>query len=161
MNARIARMVDDFERGRLTRRQLITHLTGFVAAVSAGGAVVAQEKRKSTFKATQINHVALRVSDVQRSRAFYEKHLGLTLMSDGGDQSCFLHCGRHDFLALFRREGPGLDHYCYTIDGYTASTAVETLESAGLEPRRRSNRVYFDDPDGIEVQVSAANSRRP
>jgi catechol-2,3-dioxygenase len=34
---------------------------------------------------------------------------------------------------------------------------VKTLEAAGLSPRRVSDRVYFDDPDGIEVQVSAPN----
>ena len=29
------------------------------------------------------------------------------------------------------------------------------LKAAGLTPRRRSDRVYFDDPDGLEVQVAA------
>ena len=32
---------------------------------------------------------------------------------------------------------------------------VDTLTAAGLAPRRRGDRVYFDDPDGIEVQVAA------
>ncbi len=68
-----------------------------------------------------------------------------------------LNVGEHDFLALFRADKPAMDHYCYTIKGYTAGDAVKRLESAGLEPRRRGNRVYFDDPDGLEVQVSAPN----
>jgi hypothetical protein len=30
---------------------------------------------------------------------------------------------------------------------------VEKLKAVGLKPRREDNRVYFPDPDGIEVQV--------
>ena len=33
--------------------------------------------------------------------------------------------------------------------------AVARLKAAGLAPRRNGNRVYFDDPDGLEVQVTA------
>ena len=28
-------------------------------------------------------------------------------------------------------------------------------EAVGLEPRRTHDRVYFDDPDGLEVQFTA------
>ena len=41
------------------------------------------------------------------------------------------------------------------VAAYTADSAVKRLETAGLKPKRRSNRVYFDDPDGLEVQVAA------
>ena len=68
-----------------------------------------------------------------------------------------MNVGEHDFLALFRADKPAMDHYCYTIKGYTAGDAVKRLEAAALKPRRRGNRVYFDDPDGLEVQVSAPN----
>lgn len=154
MHADLEQLVEHFERGRLSRRQLIVHLTGLLGA----GTVLTAGDREpsSTFKATEINHVALSVKDVSRSRVFYEKHLGLELRSDDSPHSCFLNCGR-DFLALFRAERPGMDHYCYSIDHYDPSEAVKRLKAAGLEPRRRSNRVYFDDPDGLEVQVSAPN----
>ncbi len=34
---------------------------------------------------------------------------------------------------------------------------METLKAAGLKPERHENRVYFDDPDGLTVQVSGKN----
>lgn len=152
MYQEIDRMVEDFETGRLSRRQLVRHLTAAAAALAAGALpVAAQEKR--TFQATGVDHVALTVTDVDRSRRFYERHLGLEVTSCGGSQ-CFLNCGP-DFLALFRGSRPGLNHFAFAIDGYRPDDAVARLEAAGLAPRRHENRVYFDDPDGLEVQVTS------
>jgi metallothiol transferase len=153
MHPEISQLVEDFERGRLTRRQLVAHLTAVTAAM-AGLSARGQETAApaSTFQATGVDHVALRVTDVPRSRSFYERHLGLEV-TDCGSGSCFLRCGG-DFLALFQGSSPGLDHYAFAIDGYSAAGAVAKLEAAGLKARRRANRVYFADPDGIEVQVT-------
>ncbi len=157
----IDQLVAEFERGRLTRRQLVARIGAFAAAVvgtqrlavAAGPAPTT--KPSSTFEAVGLNHVALNVTDVKRSRDFYVRHLGLRVSRDS-EQSCFLDCGEH-FVALFRAEKAGLDHYCYTIKGYDPSKAVDSLKAVGLEPRRTQNRVYFDDPDGLTVQVSARN----
>ena len=160
MDSYLNSMVDQYDRGRLSRRQLITTLTGFAAVAGLGpgagvNAVMAQDTAESTFQATSLNHIALSVTDVGRSRDFYVKHLGLKVTRDG-NSSCFLNVGPH-FLALFRARQAGLNHYCYTVKGYTADSAAETLQAAGFKPRRAENRVYFDDPDGLEVQLSAPN----
>ena len=161
MDSYINSMVDQYDRGRLSRRQLIATLTGFaaVAGVVPGvgaRAVAAQDTKESTFQATALNHIALSVTDVGRSRDFYVKHLGLRVTRDGS-RNCFLNVGPN-FLALFRARQAGLAHYCYTVKGYTADSAAETLLAAGFKPRRAENRVYFDDPDGLEVQLSAPNA---
>ena len=157
MQHAIESIVDSYDRGLLTRRQLIGHLVAVAAAMS-GTAVASQSgSPESTFKATGLDHIALSVTDVARSRAFYEKHLGLTVMRDGGEQSCFLHCG-DNFVALFRSKEPAMHHYCYAIDSYEPGSAVEKLKAAGLTTRRAQNRVYFDDPDGLEVQVATAHA---
>lgn len=152
---RIDQLLDAYERRAITRRELLAGVA--VAAVGLSGArVVGEEKAAGpTFQATELNHIALNVTDVARSRDFYIKHLGLSVMSDG-PRSCFLDCGPH-FLALFRSEKAGLDHYCYSVPNYDAGAAVETLKAAGFAPRREDNRVYFDDPDGLTVQVAAKN----
>ena len=157
MHAQIDGMLNAYDRGRLSRRTLILQLTGLLGA--AAGVRAAQDRPNvpSTFTATEINHVALGVTDVSRSRQFYQEHLGLTLRSDNSPSSVFLNVGNHDFLALFRAEKPAMDHYCYTVKSYEAGDAVKRLEAAALKPRRRGNRVYFDDPDRLEVQVSAPN----
>lgn len=152
MRHEIDRMVEDFETGRLSRRQLVRHLTA-AAAVLAAGIQPAGAQGERTFQATGVDHLALTVTDIDRSRRFYERHLGLEATSCGRSQ-CFLDCGR-DFLALFRGSHPGLDYFAFAIEGYQPGEAVARLEAAGLAPRRRGNRVYFDDPDGLEVQVTA------
>ena len=157
MLPQIDRMLDAYDGGRLSRRTLMLQLTCLLGATAGVRAAQDTPKPASTFTATDVNHIALRVTDVSRSRKFYEEHLRLTLRSDNSPNSVFMNVGEHDFLALFRADKPAMDHYCYTIKGYTAGDAVKRLEAANLDPRRRGNRVYFDDPDGLEVQVSAAN----
>lgn len=159
MQATISQLVSDYEQGRLTRRQLVGHLTAAAVAL-AGAPLLGQANTEDgapaaspTFAARSIDHVALRVTDVPRARDFYQQHLGLEVTSNCGANQCFLGCGP-DFLALFRGSTPGLDHFSFAIDGYQPAQAVEKLEAAGLEAKRRGNRVYFDDPDGIELQVS-------
>ena len=161
MQTQIVKMINDFEHGRLSRRQLIAHLTGmFAASLGATIAFADQQPRRTapnpadsttTFDATDLNHIALSVSDVQRSQKWYQKHLGLK----PGGQEGFLTTGR-GWLALFQSEKPGLHHYCYSIANYDPADAVARLKAAGLTPRREGERVYFDDPDGIECQIASA-----
>ena len=159
MLTQIEELVAAVEGGTISRRCLIARL-GAVAACMAGAKHVAAASHAdaTTFRAVGLNHIALSVSDVGRSRDFYKKHLGLTVMRERDGQNCFMRCGEH-FVALFRAGEPGLDHYCYTIEEYAPAAVVTKLKVVGLNPRRVENRVYFDDPDGITVQISARNNR--
>ena len=149
-------LVDQFERGLLSRRQLASRLIGLGAALAATSNAAGAEQDKATFQATGLDHVALDVKEVARSRDFYIKHLGLAVIRDGGEDNCFLGSGGDFFLTLFRGDRPGLNHYCYAIKDYDAERAEEKLKAAGLKPRREGDRVYFHDPDGIEVQVAGS-----
>jgi len=87
MQTQIVKMINDFEHGRLSWRQLIAYLTGmFAASLGAtigladqqdGRAAPQSADSASTFDAIDLNHIALNVTDVQRSQKWYEKHLGL------------------------------------------------------------------------------------
>ena len=81
-------------------------------------------------------------------------------MQEWGQSSCFMDCGDH-FVALFRSEKAGLDHYCYTIDDYDPDQAAARLKAVGIEPERRENRVYFRDASGLKVQVSGPDDAKP
>ncbi len=137
---------DRYDRGEISRREALAAL----GALAAPALVGAQES--STFEVTGLHHIALQVTDIERSVAWYRRHLGLVPTSQS-ESSAFLDCGPH-FLALFRSSSPGLAHYSYGLENYSQSDAARRLRAVGIEPKLRGNRIYFDDPDGIEVQLS-------
>jgi len=158
MHSEVGRILDCYEAGRFTRREVVARLAALVATAGGGARLAAAQAEPSTFAAVGLNHIALRVSDVARSRDFYVQHLGLSVMREALPGSAFLDCGPH-FVALFRGERPGLDHYCYSVPGYDQSQAAAKLKAVGIQPRLSGSRIYFDDPDGIEVQLAAPASR--
>jgi catechol 2,3-dioxygenase-like lactoylglutathione lyase family enzyme len=151
MEAIISGMLESYEKGQLSRRHLITAL-----AALAGGAK-SLHAEESAFKGVGLNHIAIRVTNIPRSRDFYQKLLGLPVIRQG-ETDCFLGLGS-DFLTLFQNQSPGLDHYCIAIDNFNADAVMGSLSRAGLKPRRPAgtDRVYFPDPDGIEVQLSSVS----
>jgi metallothiol transferase len=160
MKATIEGTLDALQAGRITRREAVLHLGAVVLALAGASrtAAVTADASSPTFGAVGLNHLALRVTDVARSRDFYLEHLGLKVVSES-DTNCFLGCGKN-FVALFRSDSPGMDHYCYTVPDYSAGDVVERLKSADLNPERHADRVYFDDPDGLTVQL-AGNDHWP
>ncbi len=150
-------VVDAFLRGDLSRRALVAKLMAMGAAAAGLGRVARAAAQAGeggpTFEAQSVDHIALSVTDIGRSREWYVKHLGLRVTSESRT-SCFLDCGGRDFVALFKGEAPGLHHFSFGIAEYDQGKAAERLKAAGLTPKLRGQRIYFDDPDGIEVQVS-------
>ena len=147
-----------FENGKIDRRDLLSKmLLAAGAAIGAGASntALAEETKTPTFPSNGLNHLALDVTDVARSRDWYCKHLGLKVLRDG-TRSCFLNTG-DDFVALFKSSKPGMNHFCFTWPGKTAAEAVRRLEAAGIQSRREENRVYFKDPDGLTVQIADEN----
>ena len=147
-----------FENGKIDRRDLLSKvLLAAGAAIGAGASTpaVAEEAKAPMFRSNGLNHLALNVTDVARSRDWYCKHLGLKVLRDG-TRNCFLNTG-DDFLALFKSSKPGMNHFCFTWPGKTAAEAIRRLEAAGMKPWREENRVYFRDPDGLTVQVAEEN----
>ncbi len=102
-----------------------------------------------------INHVALYVEDLHRSRDFYVDTFHASVVREN-EEMCFLDVGSDNFLALFRRDPSHINHFCFTVDGYEPDEAAAELEGTGHELIRREDRVFVRDPDGHLVQVSAA-----
>jgi catechol 2,3-dioxygenase-like lactoylglutathione lyase family enzyme len=159
MQQMISGMLERYERGGLSRRDLIQGLAALALGAGAGNPGQAAAKgvpapAEPPFKGVDLNHIAIRVTDVPRSRDFYSKLLGLPVVRDSAG-SAFLGLGP-DFLALFRSSAPGLDHYCISVENYEVGAVTEKLRGLGLNPRQPagSRRVYFSDPDGLTVQFS-------
>jgi len=152
MEATLPHLIDQYDQGKLTRRQL---LAGLVATASLGSATSgAQAASEPTFQATRLNHIALSVTDVARSRDFYVQHLGLPVTSDSSPYNCFLDCGPN-FVALFRGSKAGMHHYCYSIPDYDQQDAADRLREVDIEPSLQGQRIYFPDPDGLTVQLAS------
>lgn len=169
MTAEIDRLVCCFERGTMSRRELIAGLGALCAAPSAAaGAVmsgaVPQPGRAAPIPVSGIDHIALRVSDLPRSVAFYRDHLGGRIRSQSS-HSTFLDVGSQ-WVALFARGAvstgydatqPGVDHISFHSSKHRSlAERTGVLRDRGLDPvsPAGSNRVYFRDPDGIILQLS-------
>ena len=153
MKASISRLLEHYENGKITRRNLI----GGIAALAARTATsAAAPPRSSALQGENINHVALRVTNVARSRDFYSKLLGLPVVRESS-KMCFLGLGRN-FLALFGSSEAKVDHYCIGVKKYEVKKVTAELRSQGLNPRQPggTDLVYFHDPDGFEVQLDWA-----
>src|SRR4029450_2441994 len=148
MQTQIIKLINDFEHGRMSRRHLIPRLTGMFAATVGATIAFADQQTQlaapspadstTTFDATDLNHIDLSVSDVQRPAKWYQKHLGLKPTGQEG----FLTTGK-GWLALFKGEKPGLHHYCYSIANYEFADAVARLKPPGRAAKRRGGRVHF------------------
>jgi catechol 2,3-dioxygenase-like lactoylglutathione lyase family enzyme len=158
MENEVSRVLEEYEAGRVTRREVVSRLALLGMLTGAGRPAMAAPDNESTFEAVGLNHIALRVKDVERSRDFYKKHLGLRVARESLPGNSFLECGPH-FVALFRGDRAGMDHYCYSVPGYDQQDAAERLRAEGIEPRLSGRRIYFPDPDGLEVQLAAPDHR--
>ena len=146
----ISNLLGHYEAGQLSRRDLLVGLTALAVAPQASA------QSSSALKGAEINHIAINVPDVQASRDFYRELLDLPVLDESRNSS-FLGLGEGNFLSIFRGS-PGLNHYCIGIENYEVDRVMNELTRQGLQPRRTAgtDRVYFDDPDGIEVQLAAA-----
>ena len=84
MSAAIEQLVRRYERGRMTRRELVLALTALAAARPAAAAPAVQGA--SPIPVQTMNHVTVVVSDLQRSQEFYQRVLGLPLVTTQGTE---------------------------------------------------------------------------
>jgi len=147
----VADLVSRFERGALTRRQLIQALSMLVAAPAAA----VDAGQAPSLRGTGIDHVSILVTDLQRSAAFYQRVFGMTQVSEDKPNQ-ILRLGTQRTIVSLRHEGqPGLvDHFAITVDNFDRDRVTEQLKPHGLTPQ---NNIQFGfhikDPDGAVVQI--------
>jgi len=154
----ISKLLQEYEQGKVTRRQLIRTLA-FAAAATSGakGADAA-----APANAISINHVSMQVADYTKTRDFYAGLLGMKVSDDDGKTQCRLTFGDNILIprnASSRPGGkPGVDHIAYTLANWdsdkTVKPAVEAeLKRRGLNIRVTEGSFHVQDPDGFEVQM--------
>ena len=155
----IARLLEDFEHGKITRRQLIQSLAlAATATVTAGAVVPAGDERKG-FTAVAVNHISYQVADYAKTRDFYADLFGLKVVADTGKQ-CRLVLNDSNTFIIPRNAPPGvtpprIDHIAYTIAGWNKSVVEGELKRRGLDPRPDSDdSFHVTDPNGFDLQIS-------
>jgi catechol 2,3-dioxygenase-like lactoylglutathione lyase family enzyme len=139
----------------LSRRQLLGGLAGLAAASSAAQAAL-------LFRPSQLNHLTLNVSDLERSRAFYGKLFG-------GPQWTISPAALDSFdlgsnpLGLYpnpRGTPVGVGHFCIGLPDFNGDTVLSTLKQKSMDGQKAANGgIEFRDLDRIKVELVSENYR--
>ena len=175
MQQNLERAIDDYDTGRLSRRQLLATLAGIAGAAAAAPEIFATPTpAASTFTGLNVNHVALTVSDVGKSREFYEG-IGFTFVAGplgpepvaildhpsgvtlnlilNGDSS-----STENVLMDVSEKYPGYTHMALSVrDVELVKTALEdqsvTITEGPVEfPGARA--LFIRDPDGNVIEFN-------
>jgi catechol 2,3-dioxygenase-like lactoylglutathione lyase family enzyme len=155
----VSNLLQKFEQGRITRRQLIQSLVVTATAASAttstpATAQVAPEGK--LLQATGMVHVSYMVHDYAKIRDFYADLFGMKVTMDDGKQ-CRMSVGNN---ILIPRNAPSntprYDHISYAIANWDKNKEAigEELKRRGLNPFWNGQTAYhFRDPEGMDVEI--------
>jgi catechol-2,3-dioxygenase len=118
-------------------------------------------------KISGLGHVALKVTDIERSKQFYHGILGMPYSGDyEGKSMVFFRSDEHHNLALFQvdsldNSSPSLDHIALRLEGGLAelSLAQSALEAANIDVTtyehsdQQVSSLYFNDPDRNQIEL--------
>ena len=157
MSEAVDRLLQGYERGTLSRRELVAGLSGLVA-----GAAAAQPEERLAVRS--LNHATMFVPDVDAAVEFYQRLFDMPVLSrqSGGTN---LRAGDDgQFLGIFRgRDDAALiHHFCLGVDSFDSDGLVARLAERGVQARVRMRdgvvpEIYFADPNGIQVQLQDAS----
>jgi catechol 2,3-dioxygenase-like lactoylglutathione lyase family enzyme len=188
MSEKIDRIFDAYEKGAISRRDVLQAIASFVALGAGGGCAASAApsppetpdlsalvtRRVPGAGRAHLNHVNLRVEDVERSFGFYQRHFGLGITTTPTYNA--LDCGGGAFISLqtkadidresFRtsaeavewartvNESPGMiEHFCLELDDFDLEATRESLKAEGREAIEIAGNLLTADPDGILVQI--------
>ena len=151
----IEKLLHDFERGHLSRRQFALSLAALTTSACASRALATSEP--TGFRAVSLNHVTVRVPDLHRTSQFYQEFFGMPLKQ----HSSTVHIlGVGDsFFGIEQGESKTamVDHYDFGIAHFNADEIRAKLQERHLkflDPKAQESFKFFD-PDGFQVQVNA------
>lgn len=124
------------------------------------------------FRPKSLDHVALKVTDMDRSLHFYHHVLGLELIrlrdtDEQGGRAAVLRAGaqkldlfsRQDFVSADKEKPVGMDHLCLVVEAESVHDVMTYLQEKEVDifwgpvERHNSTSVYVYDPDGVHVEL--------
>jgi catechol 2,3-dioxygenase-like lactoylglutathione lyase family enzyme len=151
-------LLQQYENGQLSRRDLLGALALLIAAPTAGSAA-AQSTPKPVGAVKSMNHVSIFVPDVKKAVQFYQDLFGMPLLTPQ-DPGINLSAGT-SFLGIYPNQGGAtggsINHLCFGMENFDADAVLKQLTDRGLKGNIRlrgdTKELYFTDPDGIRVQL--------
>ena len=152
MESIISSLVVRFERGSLSRRDLVRSL-----AILAAGGTAAGAQEELNFKAATIDHVSIQVADLQRSVDFYQKIFGFSVVSQEQPRGIIRLGNTKTLVSLNDGKPAGIvDHFAIGIPRFSRESAVRYLTQRGATALEGDYAgLHIKDPDGINVQISS------
>jgi catechol 2,3-dioxygenase-like lactoylglutathione lyase family enzyme len=155
MEYTIDTLVRQFERGRLTRRQLVQGLL-----VVAASPALAQERPVGAFRPTVIDHVQITVTDLKATQQFYEKLFGVTTTSPNPTQLSLRLGSAGNSISVHSESGPikPIDHFGIAVEDFSTEVALATVKRVvpGMKAEKNGTSVFVIGPDGVRVQIVPA-----
>jgi catechol 2,3-dioxygenase-like lactoylglutathione lyase family enzyme len=149
MESIISNLLARFEKGSLSRRELVSGL----AMLAAGSTAAAQEDLD--FGSANIDHVSIQVADLQRSVDFYQKMFGFSVISQ--DQPLgIIRLGTTRTLVSLNHQSPAgiVDHFAIGVPRFSKESAARYLKQRNGTPEDDPYAgLHIKDPDGINVQI--------
>src|SRR5438034_10187445 len=117
MEGIIVGLLEQFENGKMTRRQLIQSLALAATAAASGSTAAAQTASQSKpaipqafepapWKTVWLDHISYAVTDYRKSTAFYRDLMGWEIRNDNGTSQCTLKIGDIGGIIIRNRREP-------------------------------------------------------
>ena len=114
METVIARLLSDFENGKMTRRQLVRSLALVAMGIPVASAVAesvattpAVERVAAPWKTVYLDHISFQCADYKRSVDFYSNLMGWQVLNDTGNQATIDINGIGGIIIRNHRQGRG------------------------------------------------------
>src|SRR4029077_1450058 len=111
----IAKFLQDFEQGKMNRRQLIQSLAFLATAGAAASARPAAAAENKVLKAINLNHISYTVADYAKTRDWYAELFGMKILEDNHKGRAVLGVGESHMDVRTGPSAPLVDHICFTI----------------------------------------------
>jgi catechol 2,3-dioxygenase-like lactoylglutathione lyase family enzyme len=150
MESIISNLLDRFEKGSLSRRELVRGL-----AMLTAGSTAAAAQEDIDFNSANIDHVSIQVADLQRSIDFYQKMFGFSVVSQDQPRG-IIRLGTTRTLVSLNHQSPAgiVDHFAIGVPRFTKESAARYLRQHNAIPEDDPYAgLHVKDPDGINVQI--------
>ncbi|MEJ0099440.1 MAG: VOC family protein [Pseudomonadota bacterium] len=145
----ITDLVDRFDRGMLSRRQLIQGLS--VLAAAGNALPVAAQSQEAPLKPTRLDHISIQTANLARSVEFYTRVFGLKVLSEDKPQKIARMGVTKVIVSLHEKTPVGIvDHFALAIEDFDRERVTADLAKIGVRTLDHPDAGFAVlDPDGM------------